>query len=48
MVVRRTDPLPVECVVRGYLAGSGFKDYKKTGSICGLALPEGLLESQKR
>ena len=46
MVVRRTDPLPVECVVRGYLAGSGFKDYKKTGSICGLALPEGLLDSR--
>ena len=47
MVVRKTDPLPVECVVRGYLSGSGFKDYKKTGSICGLALPEGLVESQK-
>ena len=47
MVVQKTDPLPVECVVRGYLAGSGFKDYKKTGSICGLTLPEGLLESQK-
>jgi len=47
MVVRKTDPLPVECVVRGYLAGSGFKDYKKTGSICGLTLPAGLAESQK-
>lgn len=47
MLVRRTVPLPVECVVRGYLSGSGFKDYKKTGSICGLALPEGLVESQK-
>jgi phosphoribosylaminoimidazole-succinocarboxamide synthase len=47
MVVRKTDPLPVECVVRGYLAGSGFKDYRKTGAICGLPLPEGLLESQK-
>jgi len=47
MVVRKTDPLPVECVVRGYMSGSGFKDYKKTGSICGLALPEGLVESQK-
>ncbi len=47
MVVRKTEPLPVECVVRGYLAGSGFKDYQKTGSICGLALPAGLLESQK-
>ena len=47
MVVRKTDPLPVECVVRGYLAGSGFKDYKKTSSICGLTLPHGLLESQQ-
>ncbi|MBK5254560.1 MAG: phosphoribosylaminoimidazolesuccinocarboxamide synthase [Vicinamibacteria bacterium] len=47
MMVRKTDPLPVECVVRGYLAGSGFKDYKRTGSICGLTLPAGLLESQK-
>lgn len=47
MVVRKTDPLPVECVVRGYLAGSGLKDYKKTGSVCGLTLPAGLLESQK-
>ena len=47
MIVRKTDPLPVECVVRGYLAGSGFKDYKRTGSICGLALPAGLQESQK-
>lgn len=47
MVVRKTDPLPVECVVRGYLSGSGLKDYRRTGSICGLALPPGLLESQK-
>lgn len=47
MVVRKTEPLPVECVVRGYLAGSGLKDYRKTGSICGLSLPAGLLESQK-
>jgi len=47
MVVRKTDPLPVECVVRGYLSGSGLKDYRKTGAICGLTLPAGLLESQK-
>jgi phosphoribosylaminoimidazole-succinocarboxamide synthase len=47
MLVRRTDPLPVECVVRGYLSGSGFKDYKRTGAICGLTLPIGLVESQK-
>jgi len=47
MVVRKTDPLPVECVVRGYLSGSGLKDYRKTGSICDLPLPAGMLESQK-
>ena len=47
MVVRKTEPLPVECVVRGYLSGSGLKDYRKTGSICGLPLPSGLVESQK-
>ena len=47
MVVRKTDPLPVECVVRGYLSGSGLKDYRKTGSICGLKLPAGLQEAQK-
>jgi len=42
MIVRRTKPLPVECVVRGYLAGSGWKDYQATGSICGHQLPAGL------
>ncbi len=47
MIVRKTAPLPVECVVRGYLSGSGFKDYKRTGSLCGLTLPAGLQESQK-
>ena len=47
IIVRKTDPLPVECVVRGYLAGSGLKDYRRTGSLCGHALPAGLLESQK-
>ena len=47
MLVKKTDPLPVECVVRGYLAGSGLKDYRRTGSICGLPLPAGLLESQQ-
>ncbi|MBX7187937.1 MAG: phosphoribosylaminoimidazolesuccinocarboxamide synthase [Vicinamibacteria bacterium] len=47
MVVRKTDPLPVECVVRGYLSGSGLKDYRRTGAICGLSLPAGLVESQK-
>jgi phosphoribosylaminoimidazole-succinocarboxamide synthase len=45
MLVRRTEPLPVECVARGYLAGSGWKDYLRTGSVCGIALPAGLVES---
>ncbi|CAN5532878.1 phosphoribosylaminoimidazolesuccinocarboxamide synthase [soil metagenome] len=42
MIVRRTQPLPVECVVRGYLAGSGWKDYQATGEVCGHKLPPGL------
>ena len=42
MIVRRTKPLPIECVVRGYLAGSGWKDYQATGDICGHQLPAGL------
>ena len=42
MIVRRTKPLPVECVVRGYLAGSGWKDYQATGEVCGHRLPAGL------
>lgn len=45
MVCRRLEMLPIECVVRGYLAGSGWRDYRETGSICGHALPEGLVES---
>ena len=47
MVVRRLKPLPVEAIVRGYLAGSGWKDYQKTQSICGIALPAGLREADK-
>ncbi|HEY0077294.1 MAG TPA: phosphoribosylaminoimidazolesuccinocarboxamide synthase [Pyrinomonadaceae bacterium] len=47
MLVRRTEVFPVECVVRGYLAGSGWKDYLRTGEICGHRLPEGLQESSK-
>ena len=47
MVVRKTEPLPVECVVRGYISGSGWKDYQKTGAICGISLPPGLRESDK-
>jgi len=42
IVVKRLNPLPVEAVVRGYLIGSGWKDYQKTGAVCGIALPEGL------
>jgi phosphoribosylaminoimidazole-succinocarboxamide synthase len=45
MVVRKTQPLPIECVVRGYVSGSGWKDYRSTGEICGIALPAGLQES---
>ncbi len=47
MIVRKTRPLPVECVVRGYLAGSGWKEYQKTRSVCGISLPEGLKESSE-
>jgi phosphoribosylaminoimidazole-succinocarboxamide synthase len=47
MVVKKADPLPVECIVRGYLSGSGWKDYLRTGTVCGIGLPEGLLESQQ-
>ena len=45
MLVRRTAPLPIECVARGYLSGSGWKDYQKTGAVCGVTLPRGLKES---
>jgi phosphoribosylaminoimidazole-succinocarboxamide synthase len=44
MLVRRTVPLPVECVARGYLEGSGWKDYQATGTVCGIALPAGLTQ----
>jgi phosphoribosylaminoimidazole-succinocarboxamide synthase len=47
MVVRKTEPLPIECVVRGYISGSGWKDYQKTGAICGIALPKGMSESER-
>jgi phosphoribosylaminoimidazole-succinocarboxamide synthase len=47
MVCRRTKPVPIECVVRGYLSGSGWKDYGATGRVCGIALPAGLLESER-
>jgi phosphoribosylaminoimidazole-succinocarboxamide synthase len=47
MVVKKTRPLPIECVVRGYVSGSGWKDYQATGEICGITLPKGLRESEK-
>jgi phosphoribosylaminoimidazole-succinocarboxamide synthase len=47
MVVRKTRPLPIECVVRGYVSGSGWKDYRATGKICGIALPPSLRESDR-
>jgi phosphoribosylaminoimidazole-succinocarboxamide synthase len=47
MLCRKTRPLPIECVVRGYLAGSGWKDYQAIGKVCGVALPPGLRESDR-
>jgi phosphoribosylaminoimidazole-succinocarboxamide synthase len=47
MVVTRTDVVPVECVVRGYLAGSGWKEYRQSGTVCGVRLPAGLEESSR-
>ncbi|MFH1032108.1 MAG: phosphoribosylaminoimidazolesuccinocarboxamide synthase [Chloroflexota bacterium] len=47
MVVKKVERLPVECVVRGYLAGSAWAEYRQSGTACGIALPEGLQESQK-
>jgi phosphoribosylaminoimidazole-succinocarboxamide synthase len=45
MLVKKAKPLPVECIARGYVSGSGWKDYQATGAICGIPLPAGLLES---
>ena len=47
MLVKKTNPLPVECVARGYISGSGWKDYKQTGAVCGIPLPAGLRESDR-
>lgn len=47
MVVRKTSVFPVECVVRGYLSGSGWKEYRQDGTVCGIRLPEGLVESDR-
>ena len=47
MLVKKAELIPLECIVRGYLSGSGWNDYKKNGSICGIKLPTGLVESEK-
>jgi phosphoribosylaminoimidazole-succinocarboxamide synthase len=47
MLVKKASPLPAECIVRGYISGSGWKDYQQTGSVCGIKLPEGLKESDR-
>lgn len=47
MLVKKARPLPVECIVRGYLVGSGWKDYQKTGQVCGIDLPAGMQEAQQ-
>ena len=47
MLARKAQPLPIECIVRGYLSGSGWKEYKKHGSVCSIPLPDGLQESDK-
>lgn len=47
MIVKKAQPLPAECIVRGYLTGSGLKEYQKTGKVCGIELPKGLVESSR-
>jgi phosphoribosylaminoimidazole-succinocarboxamide synthase len=47
MLVKKAQPFPIECVVRGYLAGSGWKEYRSNGTVCGIKLPEGLVESSR-
>ena len=47
MLVKKAQPLPIECVVRGYISGSGWKDYQSTGKVCGISLPAGLKESER-
>ena len=47
ILIKKAQPLPIECIVRGYLSGSGWKEYGETGKICGIQLPQGLKESQK-
>lgn len=47
MLVKKSSPAPVECIVRGYITGSAWKDYQKTGAVCGIALPQGLVEAAR-
>ena len=47
MLVRKSDVVPIECVVRGYLVGSGWKEYQRSQTVCGLKLPAGLTQAQK-
>src|SRR5262245_59857824 len=47
MLVKKVNPVPIECVARGYLSGSGWKEYKATGAVCGVTLPAGLRESDR-
>jgi phosphoribosylaminoimidazole-succinocarboxamide synthase len=47
MLVKKSLPAPVECIVRGYLAGSGWKDYQQTGAVCGIPLPKGMVEASR-
>ncbi|MCX6020335.1 MAG: phosphoribosylaminoimidazolesuccinocarboxamide synthase, partial [Chloroflexi bacterium] len=47
MIVRKAEPFPIECVARGYLAGSGWAEYRKSGTVCGIPLPPGLQESDR-
>jgi phosphoribosylaminoimidazole-succinocarboxamide synthase len=47
MICRKSEVVPIECIVRGYLTGSGYKDYLKTGEVCGIALPEGMTNSDR-
>jgi phosphoribosylaminoimidazole-succinocarboxamide synthase len=47
LIVKRLDPLPVEAIVRGYIVGSGWKDYRRTGAVCGIGLPEGLQQADR-
>ena len=47
MMCKKLNMLPIECIVRGYITGSGWESYKKNGTVCGIKLPEGLVESDK-